>query len=191
MVGGNVRYYSNGSPVGDVEVHAQGLMPQVANTDPSGGFTFTGLSETTWIFDPQKHGDVGSAITTLDAVYVLQAVVGLRQLSAEQQLACDTSGDGALSVLDAVFILQYVAGLIPSLPVAQNCGSDWAFVPMPTPAANQRLTEPQVATGSCRHGAIALEPLVSDTGNQDFSAVLFGDCTGDWQPAASLAGAAF
>jgi CSLREA domain-containing protein len=184
-VSGQVSYYSGGVPVDGVDVHLVGTTPEVATTGASGAFTFSGLSESDWTLEPLKQGGAGSGISTLDAVYVLQGVVGVRQFDFAQGLACDTSGDGTLSTLDAVFILQYVVGLIPRLPVAQVCGSDWAFVPVPAAAANQSLIQPQVTAGSCQHGAIALDPLVSDASGQDFSGVLFGDCSGDWQPSPS------
>jgi len=81
-------------------------------------------------------------------------------------------------------------GLIPSLPVSQSCGSDWAFVPLPAAASNQTLVEPQLAGGSCQRGAIEFEPLTSDASGQDFSAIVFGDCTGNWEPPPSGLGAA-
>src|SRR5262249_2527844 len=150
----------------------------------------SGLSETNWKFEPQKHGGTGMGISALDASYILQFLVGLRSLSSEQQLACDTSGNGTLSALDAAYILQYLVGLIPHLPVTQSCGSDWEFLPVPAATANQVLIEPAPAGASCQLGAIALEPLVSDAANQDFLALLFGDCTGNWQPPANPTGAA-
>ena len=137
------------------------------------------------------HGGGGTAISALDAVYALQAAVGLRQLDFEQRLACDTSGNGTVSALDVVYLLQYVVGLIPRFPVAQTCGSDWAFLPVPAETANQYLIQPQMAPATCQHGAIVLEPLVTNATRQDFSAVLFGDCTGNWQPSTNGTAAAF
>ena len=77
---------------------------------------------------------------------------------------------------------RITAGLITRFEVAQTCGSDWAFIPVPAPAPNQTLTTPQMRTGVCQAGAITFEPLASPAPNQDFSAVLFGDVTGNWQP---------
>ncbi len=42
---------------------------------------------------PSKLGDVNGAITPLDAVGVLQSVVGERSVDARTQLACDVSAD--------------------------------------------------------------------------------------------------
>jgi len=119
----------------------------------------------------------------------LQSLVGLRGLSPMAQLACDTSGNGTLSAFDAAFILQSLVGLVPGLPVTGTCGSDWAFVPMPVSAPNQRLIQPQLTSGNCQHGAIALEPLAGNTSGQNFAGILFGDCTGNWQPPAGATGA--
>jgi hypothetical protein len=41
--------------------------------------------------------------------------------------------------------------------------------------------------GACQAGAIAVAPLGSDAQRQDFRAILFGDCTGNWRPAAASA----
>ena len=60
---------------------------------------------------PRKLGDRGSAISALDAAYVLQHVVGMRTLDDAQQLACDVSGNGTLSALDATRILQLTVGM--------------------------------------------------------------------------------
>jgi hypothetical protein len=71
-------------------------------------------------------------------------------------------------------------------PVAQACNSDWAFVPVPASVANQRLIQPRMRAGSCQHGGIALEPLAGSAAGQDFLGILFGDCTGNWQPTLAL-----
>ena len=182
MVSGHVRYYSNGLPVQGVEVHVDGPTSNVVNTDANGAFALSGLSKSNWTLEPQNPGAATTLASALDAVYVLQAAVGLRQVDAAQAIACDTSGDGTVSALDAVFILQDAVGLIQSLPVAQLCRSQWAFVPVPASATNQQLIQPGTLQGNCRHGAITLAPLADNAVNQDFSAVLFGNCTGNWPP---------
>src|SRR5262249_24834153 len=135
-------------------------------------------------------GDAGLGISALDASFILQFLVGLHDLTPDQQLACDTSGNGTLSALDAAFILQFLVSLIPNLPVTQSCGSDWTFIPVPNAAPNQVLTQPALAVGNCQGGSIAFEPLVGNATNQDFLALLFGDCSGNWQPPAGVGAAA-
>jgi hypothetical protein len=151
-------------------------------TDVSGQFTLNGINSGDWQVAPQKAGDVGQAISSVDAVGALQAAVGDRVLDAEQQLACDVNGDLRVNAVDAFLILEFKVGLISKFPVALNCASDWAFTPVPDTVSNQQLTTPAPAPGSCVGGAIGYLPLASNASNQNFSAVLFGDCTGNWQP---------
>jgi hypothetical protein len=88
----------------------------------------------------------------------------------------------SLSVLDATMILQYKAGLIPTFPVAQNCASDWAFLPLAQSSATLRIIQPQILSGRCQTGTIIFNPLEDQCNGPDFSGVLFGDCAGNWQP---------
>ena len=155
--------------------------PQV-QTDANGQFAFNAPGGTDCQIEPQKIGGAGSGISSLDAVYVLQAVAGLRALSPEQHIACDVNGSGAVSTLDAALILQYAVGIVTSFPVAQACGSDWAFLPKPSPTPNQQALDPQMSQNSCQPGSIAYQPLAGEASGQDFTAVLFGDCNGNWQP---------
>src|SRR5262249_2936023 len=147
------------------------------------------LTASSWHITPQKTGDLGTGISALDAAYVLQAASGLLTLTPQQQLACDVTGNGTVSALDASTILQYSVGLIPRFPVAQTCASDWLFEPTAAPAVNQVIVHPSMAPGSCQPGAIAFAPLTTSMSGRDFSAILFGDCTGNWMPSstASLA----
>jgi hypothetical protein len=65
-----------------------------------------------------EHGDVSDDdnITAYDASLALQYVIGLIELSPEQQEAADVTGDDTISALDAALILQYTVGLITSFP---------------------------------------------------------------------------
>jgi hypothetical protein len=180
-------YYSNAQPVNAATVQLEGPTTLMGQTDPTGAFLFTDLDPVPWQIVPQKLGDVGSAVTALDAVYVLQAVVGMRTLSPEQTMACDVNGSGTLSSLDATLILQYAAGTITDFPVAHACGSDWAFMPDPAPTPNQQLVEPVIAAGACQGGSIAFQPLAGEANSQNFLAIAFGDCTGNWQARGSAA----
>jgi len=65
------------------------------------------------------YGDVNGDgnVTAFDAIFVLQHVVGLTTLSAEQQEAADVTDDGAITAYDAVLILQHSVGLITQFPV--------------------------------------------------------------------------
>ena len=51
--------------------------------------------------------------------------------------------------------------------------------------ANQVVTSPSLSPGNCLWGTIGYEPLTESASNQDFSAALFGDCSGNWQSTAN------
>jgi hypothetical protein len=111
----------------------------------------------------------------------------MRQFDPTQRVICDATGNGELSALDATRILQLVVGLRSRLPVAELCGSDWAFLPDPAPAENQRIVALGLQSEACQPGAIAFEPLSGAATQQDFRAAVFGDCTANWQPSAPAA----
>ncbi|MBX3028270.1 dockerin type I repeat-containing protein [bacterium] len=183
-ISGQVRAYHSGRPVGGATVRLSGGTTATTQTDATGHFAFTGLDGCHVHLEVDKLGDVDSGISTLDAAYTLQAVAGLRTLDAEQRLACDVSGNGALSTLDATFILQQRVGLLATFPAVQACASDWHFVPSPAAAANQTVLPPEnIGVNACRRGAIDYAPLSGQATGQDFAAVLIGDCTANWQPA--------
>lgn len=180
---GQVRYYSNAAAVPDVVVELSGTGQSAATTDAGGAYEFVSAGTGNWTIEPRKTGELNGAVSTLDATHALQTVVGSRGFSDAQRIACDVTGDGTVSALDASRIMQLVAGSLQRLPVAQACGSDWAFLPNPDSAANQRLIAHRMGA-PCAPGAIAYEPLSPPATGQDFVAVLFGDCTGNWQSAA-------
>jgi hypothetical protein len=47
------------------------------------------------------------------------------------------------------------------------------------------VINPQIATGTCTGGKIMLDDLADEADEQNFRALLFGDCTGNWQSAPS------
>jgi hypothetical protein len=168
-------------------VQLTGTATTVVATDSNGHYAFFGIPTGNYQVQPSKQGDQGDGISVLDAVYILQAIAGSRVLTPTQLLAADVTGNGTISTLDAVRILQLKAGSIQRFEVAEACHSDWVFIPVPSPTPNQSVITPLMTLGSCRAGAIALHPLSSTAANQDFSAVLFGDVTGNWQPNAGTA----
>jgi hypothetical protein len=85
---------------------------------------------------------------------------------------------------DGTLILKYTVGKIAHFPIADACGSDWIFVPVPTAAANQSVTQPLFSGGTCQPpGSITFNPLSADATNQDFEAILIGDCDLSWSGA--------
>lgn len=180
-VSGTIRYYRDDRPVAGVDVDLTGNLAS-ATTNMTGVFSFEDVAAGQRSIVPRKVGDFGKGVSSLDAGFVLQNSVNLRDFDSMQKLACDVTGNGTVSSLDASLILQLRVGLISRFPVAETCGSDWLFVPNPLPATNQTLVDPAVTTSSCQLGTIAFDPLPRPIHGQDFEAILFGDCTGNWTP---------
>jgi len=181
-LGGHVRYYSSSGPVDSVTVTLSGAAPTSVSTDGTGAYSFASVPSGTCVVQPARTGGLGSAVSALDASYVLQAVVGARTLSATQRLAADVTGNGTVSALDASRILQHTVGLLTRFAVADTCNSDWLFVPTPMPTPHQEIVQPAAGSGTCTMGAVRYVPLDGPCTDQDFAAVAFGDVTGNWQP---------
>ena len=181
-IAGQIVYAGSGLPVNGATVELFGPTPQTAQTNAAGQFAFTGLSGDAWSIQPRKLEPKSNAVNAVDAVAVLQAAVGIRSLDAVQQLACDVNGDGRPTAIDAVLVLSYDVEIISRFPTAERCQSDWIFVPQPEVTANQLITSPSLPAGACQPGSIAWAPLAGQVTNQNFSAVLIGDCSGNWQP---------
>jgi len=176
---GTITYLGGALPIADADVEGQGSQNLSTQTAAGGAYTLSGLSEASWELRPSKNGDVRDAIDASDALYALEAAVGTRTVSAEQQVACDVTGSGTIGGLDASLILQYAVDLISEVPVASVCGSDWIFFPHPNAGSGQ-ATAPQVTGASCTAGSMSYSPLVGAIGQQDFTGVVLGDCDHSW-----------
>jgi choice-of-anchor B domain-containing protein len=179
---GEIHYRMTGDAVADVTVQLHGPTPGNTATGINGGFALDGLTAEAWQIMPEKTGGASGAVTAIDATLVLQAVVGLRHPDAAEFLAGDVNGSGTLTAIDATFILQRVVGLIQRFPVAQRCGSDWAFLPIPLPMPGQESHSPSINNSSCQMGNIVIDPLSERAYGQNFTAVLFGDTQPTWAP---------
>ena len=182
-ISGAIRYYSNGIPVPGVVVElveSTGATTLSAQTDANGQFAFDAVSAGSWQVEPLKSGDLGNAINIQDAVAILQSVVGALTLNAQQDMACDVNGDGTVDNVDAVLIMQYTVGNLTRFPAASLCGSDWIFVPVPSAAGNESVTQPLISGGTCQPGSITFDPISAEAANQDFEAILIGDCNLSW-----------
>jgi hypothetical protein len=183
---GNVTYYANSRVVvPGVNVAVNGPNNLNVSDDSSGNYSATLLAGGTWDVKPSKTGGFSNGVSSLDAARVLRVVAGLDTFTPLQMLACDVTGDGTLSPLDASRILQFSAGLMTKFPAAQACGSDWLFYPSAAQVPGQQINVPSLASGACQQGNILLQGLDATASNQNFSAILFGDCTGNWTPSAS------
>jgi hypothetical protein len=184
-VRGRVQYYAAAQGVPGVQVTIEGESAAATETSMAGEYEFPDVPEGTWQVGAVKQRDFGNAVSALDAAYILQHISRLRQLDDTQQLACDVTGDGTLSTLDAARILQFTVGTMGRLPVADTCSGDWMFVPDPDPPQSQAVINPAIGGGTCQDGKIMIQDLLQEANQQNFRAVLFGDCTGNWQSSMS------
>lgn len=180
---GRVRYFMYGAGVPSVKVHMAADVDRSAMTGVDGSFEFTDVgTEAVEIHGAKSDGGSGS-ISALDAAYALQAVVGNRELTPLQRIACDATGDGSISPLDATRLLQRTLGSITTLPVADRCGTPWFVVPATDTAG--MAVEPTLSPVDCAAGGFDVPAVASDVTNLDFDAILFGDCNGGWGATAS------
>lgn len=188
-ISGQVRHALTQGPIPAVNVKVAGVVTQNHVTSTSGNYAAGDLSLVNWMVEPWKQaGFASGAISPLDASYVLQYLVNARDLSPEQILACDVTGDGNLSALDATRIMQRALGSPAPFPAAESCGSDWLFFPNAASAQNQTQLPPLLSGGTtCRKGAVQFNPLAASAQGQDFLAVVIGDCTGNWNGGAGAA----
>ena len=135
---------------------------------------------------PRMSGNSCSGISALDASWILQYMVGKRELNEFQLLACDVTGNGSCSSLDAAKILAFTVKNIDRLPSGELCNSDWLFVPVPFPVLGVAIekTNPSFSEEGCVMGSVRYtDPILPLLINgQDFTGILSGDVTGSWQP---------
>ena len=155
-INGKVTYYSNSEPVpGTTMVLSGSGDPNIVITDADGDYMIPNIPVGSYHLKPAKSNDVNE-ITAYDASLVLQADAGLINLSAFQEITADVNKNGIVSAMDASYILQKAVDLI-ELPFPGN-QAVWTFEP----------TEKEY-------------PLLnSDQSNQDFTALLVGDVSGNW-----------
>lgn len=202
FVSGSLLYYGNSHPgIADVTVVGSttpgGAPAMTVQSDSNGVYTMTGVGPGSWAVEPNRsestawpQANIVRGVSSLDATWIQEFKVGSRLLSANQRLAADTTGDGSVSSLDATRIQEWRTGALVRLPVAQSCGSDWAFVPVPAPQGDPTPVPPAAWPAPCVRGAVAYASLPSGASGQDFEAILYGDVTGNWTPAGGGAAAA-
>lgn len=178
-VSGVIFYGSGLSPVSAVTVN---LLVGGGSAISSGGgaYSFTGLAEQEWTIEPFLEADTSDCVDHDDAMLILEAAVDIRQLDALQQIAADVSGDGKITSYDAALILRMNPETPNSLPVAENCGTNWLFVPDVLDLPNQSANNPVISEQLCTPGSIVLNPLSGDINNRNFRAVILGDVDGSW-----------
>jgi len=162
---GTVNYFAGGAVPG-VTMSLVGAGVHEETTDASGDFAFSDIHTGAYVLTPDKGDDVDE-ITAYDASLVLQAAAGLLNLSSEERLAADVNRNNSVTSMDASYILQKSVDLIGT--PFPGAGRVWDFVP------------------DSRSYALINDNLTA----QDFTAILIGDVSGNWQtpPQGSLVAA--
>jgi len=106
-----------GSPAIDAGNSAVAFLPKI---DLDGKFRIAGEAIDMGVYETSAPsiGDVtqDGEISTADAVWILQYIVGKRAFSDVQELVADVNGNGKITPYDATLVLRYVGGIIKHLP---------------------------------------------------------------------------
>lgn len=156
-----------GAPAGprfvpSVTLNAVGSVNTSASTGPAvstGVYTLSGMGAGAYTVTPSKVGGVfplGTTITSSDSAAIAQHVVNLITLNSTQLAVADVSGTGGVTSFDAALIARWVV----SLPSSGSTGN-WIFNPVNRSYANVNTNQSA----------------------QDYTALLMGDVTGNWNQA--------
>ncbi len=148
-------------PVSAATLNAVGSVNVSAATNLSGVYSLSGMGSGPYTVTPTKSGGTNGAISGFDSSFIAQFVVGLISLNGTQQTVADVSGTGGVTSFDAALIARYVV-LLPGSGSAGN----WVFTPVNRAYAN----------------------VNTNFSGQDYTAVLMGDVTGNWDTSGLTAG---
>jgi hypothetical protein len=142
-------------PVPNVVLSSPGIPPVAGLTDLDGSYSLTGFGAGAYTVTPSKALDQSGAISSFDAGLIAFHVAGPPNphLSGNQLIVADVSGNGTISSFDAGEIAHYVV----ADPPFGSTGS-WRFNPV-------SKTYPSVT---------------SDITGEDYSALLMGEVSGNW-----------
>jgi hypothetical protein len=190
-VTGTVYYYRDSTgggaepttkPVPNVGIDSTQDATADATTSSSGAYSLASLFGNVSVTTLPKYGtprasDHNGAITGTDAAQIARAAVGVVTFTANQRVAGDVTGNGTLSSLDAAQVARFAVLLVDHFDVTASTNSDWKFLRCDT------------YPGACGAPAYDFTPLSQAESGKDFYAVLYGDVTGNWQPAGSFTAA--
>jgi hypothetical protein len=190
-VTGVVRYYRDlataaepsTKPVPNTPIEStQDLVPD-ATTTSAGLYDVGAMSGNVQVrtlghFGAIRAADHNDAITSFDASLIAQHAVEILTLSPNQQIAADVSGNGGVTAFDASLVAQFAVALVDHFDVATSTGSDWKYL---------RCDDYASATSQDCGVALYTHAPLAGAVEDDFYAILYGDVTGNWEPAASEA----
>ncbi len=169
-VSGNVSYFSNLMPVPDMKIMLTGTDFYTGNavseetfTDASGNYLFPEVIRGEYSVMPFKNDPPDpKKLSAADAYLIAEAALGVRSLTPLQYRIADITLNGRVSGLDASRLGRFTAGLTAGINGAGPVSPTW-------------ISEPESFSFS----------LNADTENQDFTAALAGDVSGNYSPGAS------
>jgi len=155
---GRVSYYGNNLPVPRVNLRVvENSFSDV--TGSQGDYLISNLARgQNYTLEAEKamDTDIGVlSILTHDAAYTAQAAIGIRTLDQYEQIAADVDKNNSIQMNDAALIAKYAVDLPKA---AESHVGEWHF------------EEPQ----------LRYEPLEGSMKNQNFTAILIGDVTDNW-----------
>lgn len=152
---GRVQYWNNALGVPDTLLTMAGQQTYTAVTGLNGDYTISNIPVGNYTLAPSKSNAV-NGISAYDASLVLRHAANLMTLSGPAALAADVNKSGSISSLDGSYIIRKSVNLIG--------------VPFPGASKVWEFTPPLRAYTDLR---------ISQT-NQDFTAILLGDPSGNW-----------
>lgn len=159
-ISGSITYAVEPKPVPGVELTAAGQSIFSTITTVDGTYSLTNFGSGQYTVTAakvsQQCGGPANGILANDAALVARYVVGLQTFTPDQLVAASVSGLASVSSFDASLIARHIVGL---------CGppshvGEWQFMP-----ANRVYNE-------------VPGPILG----QNFTAILKGDVSGDWNP---------
>lgn len=155
-------------PVDLVEVRLSGPMQVDQQTDGLGQYVFADLPEGyDYTIQPYLDQNATEGVTTLDIIYILQHILGERELSGPyKRIAGDVDQSGSITTLDIIHIRRLILGIDDTF----QHSTSWRFVAkdyvFPNPAKPWEESFPEV---------ININNLEGQLEAQDFVAIKIGD----------------
>ncbi len=161
IISGEVVYYMQTEKVPDVRMVMSGDASDSVATDSFGLYDLSNVPGGVKItITPKKNSgeDIGNnAVTAWDAYLSASYSVGSDTLGSDQIYAADVDQNSKVELFDAALIARYAVGLNSS---QNNHAGQWRF----TPSSRQYPV------------------MVTDYYEQDFTAFILGDVSGNWSP---------
>ena len=154
--------YANGTtPAKNVTMTlsgTNGFVTRSTTTDVNGYYSFDSLpAGNNYIVTPSRATEAHDpSITAFDASRAARFDAHLLSLTANQQIAGDSSNNGFCTAFDASQIARYEA----SIPTPASIAGSWKFTP----------------------ASLSFNNLSANQSSQNLTAILVGDITGNWMP---------